>query len=99
MMTCPSKCRPLNRPSIGLNRCIPHHRPGEGAFAPEPSVSIGAESQKVNAVPFNTFSVFRFARRYPSGDLGVATPAQCAPALFQTVEVDRGGPRPAHRKK
>ena len=27
MMICPSKCRPLNTVSIGLNRSIPHHRP------------------------------------------------------------------------
>src|SRR6202521_1644970 len=27
MMICRSKCRPLNRSSIGLNDCIPHHRP------------------------------------------------------------------------
>ena len=29
-----SKCRPLNRSSIGLNDCIPHHHPVK-AFAPE----------------------------------------------------------------
>src|SRR5713101_4938167 len=27
MMICRSKCRPLNRASIGANDCIPHHRP------------------------------------------------------------------------
>jgi len=38
------------------------------------------------------FSVCR-SRRSPSGDLGAATPDRCAPALFQTAELDRGGPR------
>jgi hypothetical protein len=38
MMICPSKCRPLNTVTIGLNRCIPHHRRAVGAFAPEPII-------------------------------------------------------------
>jgi hypothetical protein len=34
-----------------------------------------------------------FARRSPSGDFVAATPDRCARALFQTAELDRGGPR------
>src|SRR5882672_3193435 len=35
-MICRSKCRPLNRPSIGTNRCISSSSPATLAFAPEP---------------------------------------------------------------
>src|SRR5712691_10196031 len=36
-MICRSKCRPLNRSSIGTNRCISSSSPASFAFAPEPS--------------------------------------------------------------
>src|ERR1035438_6775833 len=36
MMICRSKCRPLNRSSIGTNRCISSSSPASLAFAPEP---------------------------------------------------------------
>src|SRR5713101_4790121 len=35
-MICRSKCRPLNRSSIGANRCISSSSPATLAFAPEP---------------------------------------------------------------
>jgi hypothetical protein len=35
-MICRSKCRPLNRSSIGTNRCISSSSPATLAFAPEP---------------------------------------------------------------
>ena len=35
-MICRSKCRPLNRSSIGTNRCISSSLPATLAFAPEP---------------------------------------------------------------
>jgi hypothetical protein len=37
MMICPSKCRPLNRTSLGTNRSILSSSPDHGLFAPEPS--------------------------------------------------------------
>src|SRR5450432_167518 len=38
MMICPSKCRPLNRSSIGTNRCISSSSPATLVFAPEPLI-------------------------------------------------------------
>ena len=36
-LICRSKCRPLNRSSIGTNRCISSSSSATLAFAPEPS--------------------------------------------------------------
>src|SRR5713101_8131562 len=45
MMICPSKCRPLNRSSIGTNRCISSSSPASLAFAPELAV-VGARGHR-----------------------------------------------------
>jgi hypothetical protein len=47
MMICRSKCRPLNRSSIGTNRCISSSSPASLAFAPEPT---SPHSNTVNPV-------------------------------------------------
>jgi hypothetical protein len=38
MMICRSKCRPFNRSSIGLNDCIPHHRPVKARLHQNPQI-------------------------------------------------------------
>jgi hypothetical protein len=43
MMICRSKCRPLNRPSIGTNCCISSSSPATYAFAPEPALPPAGE--------------------------------------------------------
>src|SRR5882672_1347676 len=43
MVICPSKCRPLNRSSIGTNRCISSSSPATLAFAPEPGEGTWSE--------------------------------------------------------
>src|ERR1700680_4992243 len=42
MMICRSKCRPLNRSSIGLNDCIPHHRPVKARLHQSPRNKVSS---------------------------------------------------------
>jgi len=52
MVICRSKCRPLNRSSIGLNDCIPHHHPVKARLHQSPDRIVDHIADDVDQVVF-----------------------------------------------